>query len=71
MSGLKVVYMKDVKGERREPPRTSWILCSEKMTGAQNLSMGVNETYPGGMVPEHKHDTDVLPFGQGYLYHQG
>ena len=58
MSGLKVVHIKDVKGERRDPPRTSWILVSEKTVGAQNLSMGVNETYPGGMVPEHKHDTE-------------
>jgi len=58
MSGLKVVHIKDVKGERRDPPRTSWILVSEKTVGAQNLSVGVNETYPGGMVPEHKHDTE-------------
>ncbi|MCK7514030.1 MAG: cupin domain-containing protein [Desulfobacterales bacterium] len=28
----------------------------EKTVGAKNLAMGVNETYPGGMVPEHKHD---------------
>ena len=56
MSELKVVHIKDVKGERREPPRVSWILVSEKTVGAQNLAMGVNETYPGGMVPEHKHD---------------
>jgi hypothetical protein len=26
MSKVKVVRIKDVKGERREPPRTSWIL---------------------------------------------
>jgi mannose-6-phosphate isomerase-like protein (cupin superfamily) len=58
MSKLKVVHIKDVKGERREPPRTSWILCSEKMTGSQNLSMGVNETYPGGMIPEHRHENE-------------
>ncbi len=56
MSELKVVHIKDVKGERRDPPRTSWILVSEKTVGSQNLAMGVNETYPGGMVPEHKHD---------------
>jgi mannose-6-phosphate isomerase-like protein (cupin superfamily) len=56
MSGLKVVHIKDVPGERRDPPRTSWILVSEKTVGAKNLAMGVNETLPGGMVPEHKHD---------------
>ena len=53
MSELKVVNIKDVKGERRDPPRMSWILVSEKTVGAQNLAMGVNETYAGGMVPEH------------------
>lgn len=58
MSELKVVHIKDVKGERRDPPRMSWILVSEKTVGAQNLSMGVNETYAGGMVPEHKHDNE-------------
>ena len=58
MSGLKVVNIKNVQGERREPPRTSWILVSEKTVGAKNLAMGVNKTHPGGMVPEHKHDTE-------------
>ncbi len=58
MSELKVVHIKDVKGEHRDPPRTSWILVSEKTVGSQNLAMGVNETYPGGMVPEHKHDQE-------------
>jgi len=56
ISKLKVVDIKDVKGERREPSRTSWVLCSEKMTGAQNLAMGINDTYPGGMIPDYKHD---------------
>jgi len=58
MSELKVVNIKDVKGERRDPPRMSWVLVSEKTVGAQNLAMGVNETYPGGMVPEHKHEKE-------------
>jgi len=69
MSGLKVINMKDVKGERREPPRTSWILVSEKMVGSQNLAVGYNKTHPGGMVPEHKHEIEeeVMFFisGQG------
>ncbi|MEW6230240.1 MAG: cupin domain-containing protein, partial [Bacillota bacterium] len=47
-----------VEGIRRDPPRTSWILVSEKTVGARNLAMGVNETYPGGMVPEHVHETE-------------
>ena len=46
MSKVKVVHIKDVKGERREPPRTSWILVSEKTVGSKNIAMGVNETYP-------------------------
>ena len=58
MSSVKVVNIKDVAGERRDPPRTSWILVSEKTVGSKNLAMGVNETDPGGMVPEHKHDTE-------------
>lgn len=67
MAGLKVVNIKDVKAERRDPPRASWILVSEKTVGAQNLAMGVNETFPGGMVPEHKHDTEeeVMFFLEG------
>ncbi len=67
MSGLKVIDIKDVPGEHREPPRTSWILVSEKTVGAQNIAMGVNETYPGGMVPEHKHEKEeeVMLFLEG------
>ena len=56
MSGLKVVTLRNVKGERREPPRTSWILVTEKTVGSQNLAVGYNKTHPGGMVPEHKHE---------------
>ncbi len=67
MSGLKVVDISQVEGQYREPPRTSWILISEKTVGAQNLAMGVNETHVGGMVPKHKHDVEeeVMFFLQG------
>ena len=58
MAKVKVVDIKNVAGERRDPPRTSWILVSEKTVGSKNLAMGVNETDPGSMVPEHKHDTE-------------
>jgi mannose-6-phosphate isomerase-like protein (cupin superfamily) len=58
MSSVKVVNIKDVEGQRRDPPRTSWILVSEKTVGSKNLAMGVNETDPGGMVPEHMHETE-------------
>ncbi len=67
MTGLKWVDIKNVEGIYRDPPRTSWILVSEQTCGAQNLAMGVNETHVGGMVPEHKHDTEeeVMFFIQG------
>ena len=58
MGKVKVVDIKNVAGERRDPPRTSWILVSEKTVGSKNVAMGVNETDPGSMVPEHKHDTE-------------
>ena len=63
-------------GERKGPPlRTSWILVSEKTVGSKNLAMGVNETDPGSMVPEHKHDTEeeVMFFlsGEGTVRHRG
>ena len=59
MGKVKVVNIKDVTGELKGPPlRTSWILVSEKTVGSKNLAMGVNETPPGSMVPEHKHDTE-------------
>ncbi len=58
MSGLKVVNIKNVEGIKREPPRTSWILISEKTVGSQNLAMGVNKTHPGGEVPLHTHEVE-------------
>lgn len=58
MSSVKVVNIRDVEGIRRDPPRTSWILVSEKTVGSKNIAMGVNETDPGGMVPEHMHETE-------------
>jgi len=58
MSKVKAIHLEDVKGIKREPPRTSWILISEKTVGSKNIAMGVNETYPGSMVPEHMHKTE-------------
>ena len=58
MSGVKVVNINNLNGERREPPRTSWILVSEKTVGSKNLAMGFNKTHPGGMVPEHSHEKE-------------
>jgi mannose-6-phosphate isomerase-like protein (cupin superfamily) len=58
MAGLKVVDINAIEPERRTPPRASWILVSEKTVGSQNIAMGVNETEPGSMVPEHRHETE-------------
>lgn len=55
---LKVVNIKDVKGTQPDAVRMSWLLVAEKTVDSQNLSMGINETYPGGVVPEHKHDAE-------------
>ena len=67
MAGLKVVDMNKVVPERKDPPRASWILISGKTVGAQNLALGVNETEPGSMVPEHIHETEeeVMLFLEG------
>lgn len=67
MSGLKIVDINAVEPERKTPPRASWILISEKTVGSQNLALGVNETEPGSMVPEHKHDNEeeVMLFLEG------
>lgn len=67
MGELKVVDINTVVPERRDPPRSSWILISEKTVGAQNLALGVNETEPGSMVPEHMHETEeeVMLFLEG------
>lgn len=72
---LKVVNIKDVKGTQPDPVRMSWLLVSEKTVDSQNLSMGINETYPGGMVPEHKHDTEeevnIIFSGRGKFVAEG
>ncbi|MFZ3109288.1 MAG: cupin domain-containing protein [Rectinemataceae bacterium] len=67
MAGLKVVDINKVEPERKIPPRASWILISEKTVGSQNLALGVNETEPGSMVPEHRHETEeeVMLFLEG------
>jgi len=67
MGKTVAVHIKDVKGQRRDPPRTSWILVSEKTVGAKNLAVGINETAPGSMVPEHEHvsEEEVMLFLSG------
>jgi putative monooxygenase len=58
MKQLKVAQIKDIKGVRQDEFRMSWLLIAEKTVESQNLSMGINETYPGGAVPEHVHATE-------------
>ena len=67
MGKTVAVHIKDVEGVRRDPPRTSWILVSEKTVGAQNLAVGINETAAGSMVPEHEHvdEEEVMLFLSG------
>ena len=67
MAKTVAVHIKDVKGVRRDPPRTSWILVSEKTVGAQNLAVGINETAPGSEVPLHEHvkEEEVMLFLSG------
>lgn len=64
MSGVKAINIKDVKGERREkePPRTSWVLVSEKTMGSKNISMGVNESCAGALVKRHNHTEEEVMF---------
>jgi putative monooxygenase len=67
MAELKVVDLNKVIPEKKDPPRSSWILISEKTVGSRNLALGVNETEPGSMVPEHRHETEeeVMLFLEG------
>ena len=58
MSKVKAIHIADIKEIKQDPPRTSWILISEKTVGSKNIAMRVNETYPGNMVPEHMHKTE-------------
>ncbi len=46
----------DVEGERREPPRVSKLLLAPKYGGVTNLSMGMNITEVGSMIPDHAHE---------------
>lgn len=46
----------DVAGEYREPPRTSKLLLAPKFGGVKNVSMGMNITEVGSMIPDHAHE---------------
>lgn len=56
MDKVPFVRAADVEGEYREPPRTSKLLLAPKFGGVENVSMGMNVTEVGSMIPPHKHD---------------
>ena len=46
----------DIEGEFREPPRTSKLLLAPKFGGIEHVSMGMNITEVGSMIPDHAHE---------------
>ena len=56
MSKRPFVVAKDVKGEERIPPRVSKLLLAPKTVGTRNVSMGLNVTAVGSMIPDHVHE---------------
>lgn len=52
------VKARDVSGERRDPPRLSKLLLSEASVGVSGLSMGLNITEVGSMIPDHFHEKE-------------
>lgn len=70
-----IVKLTDVEGVKKDPPRVSRLLLSEKNAGLQNVSMGVNVCEAGSMIPEHSHQGEeeamYLISGQAKLYIEG
>lgn len=56
MSKPPFVRAADVEGDFRDPPRTSKLLLAPKFGGVKNLSMGMNITEVGSMIPDHLHE---------------
>lgn len=50
------VRAEDVQGEERIPRRVSKLLLAPKTVGTRNLSMGLNVTAVGSMIPDHVHE---------------
>jgi putative monooxygenase len=50
------VLAKDVKGTEKTPPRVSKLLLAPKTVGTRNVSMGLNVTAVGSMIPDHSHE---------------
>ena len=56
MKSLPFVKASDVEGEFRTPPRVSKLLLAPKYGGVENVSMGMNITEVGSMIPDHMHE---------------
>ena len=56
MDKLPFVVAADVEGEKRDPPRVSKLLLAPKTVGTRNVSMGLNVTEVGSMIPDHAHE---------------
>jgi mannose-6-phosphate isomerase-like protein (cupin superfamily) len=56
MKNLPFVRAADVEGKSLIPPRVSKLLLAPKFGGVKNVSMGMNITEVGSMIPDHKHD---------------
>ena len=56
MKNLPFVKAADVQGEYRTPPRVSKLLLAPKFGGVSNVSMGMNITEVGSMIPDHVHE---------------
>ena len=56
MDKLPFVIAEDVKGEERIPKRVSKLLLAPKTIGTRNVSMGLNVTAVGSMIPDHVHE---------------
>ena len=56
MKNLPFVKAADVEGEYRTPPRVSKLLLAPKFGGVHQVSMGMNITEVGSMIPDHVHE---------------
>jgi putative monooxygenase len=56
MSNVPFKRAADVEGEFRTPPRVSKLLLAPKFGGVNNVSMGMNITEVGSMIPDHVHE---------------
>jgi putative monooxygenase len=56
MKTLPFVKAADVEGNHLIPARVSKLLLAPKFGGVKNVSMGMNITEVGSMIPDHAHE---------------